>query len=1035
MKKFFTVISLILLFCLKLVALTGPLSKEKDLRLVQTKWFDIIYPKRAEQMAAMLYENADQIYEEVAGFMCTTQSFRIPVVIAPAVEAPNAFFNPFPYNHIVLYDTSTVGTANLQVYSNQFLSIFRHELTHAVTFNMKNDFWSAAGRVFGDAAALGYLSISTGLAEGPTVSSESAQGEGRLNDEYSKHAVKQAKIEGKFPSYFDSQGCSTMLPVGHPYFFNGAFVQYLQKKYGLEPYAKFWYYTVNAQKGRLKRRFKAAFGVDIRTAWKDFEETYPVPEVLSNPVHAKLVQDFFEPASNDYSRYNNQGACYASLCACEKGIFFLEEKSGRVLFVERAALNAEPERTLAEQKNKSHQKIKPQVLVTMPSAYEVNCSQDGRFAVISYYSTARSTVKARVAVYDTSTRKLHKIKIDGLKAGSVLCRDGECYLVAAKYETPYNTIQVFKLNDIENKVNPTLAAKLVLPLNTSVQNFVPLAEGDTRFACVYKEEMNYSVGVCAFDENKAEIQLLSKFSIPEERCVIRSLSLSQDDKSVLYFSWAKPDTLPRAGSLNLKTGSLSLGTRDLSGGIFTPVFINGELIYVGSFYEQHRLLCLPEGMNSEIMATIADKADKLPEPEAGFSVKTDSLSANETLLSEKFKPYKYYTKGVFLPLGLYQTEFFGINESHQSSYNTSFLGASYLTSNPWNNLKDDLYLLTCGYNILDSSFGFEFRMLKGTDTSLLNTTTSLKTEFDSNGWKQSGAIFEATSSIPFGTISNLILAGKTRAMFGRQDNVVSDSLIENLLFNQPGTLFGLTKATDSTVYYSLSEIVGVGYSNIHKTGSGVYQKLGFKTQLSAGFWYYGGFGDAEKNGKDGKGSCVFELANMWSVYIPQLLPVINEHRYTVNLPSRIDVKLFPGASTYAYSGATKNDVGRSLVDFETETVLFAYEVQKSIPFFTGLYLNSITLSGGYAASLLCPSGYSKTGFSFSNLNYYMNLLSDGKLLYFNSVYLRFMTNCSPNIGRLAGYFNFNFYSQFTYAFHNKGFNDGFLVSVGMNGGF
>jgi hypothetical protein len=190
-KKLITALLLTLL-CAAMSAHGGMLSGEKKLRVVKTQWFDIIYPERCETSAAILYEKADGVYEEVTAQYGLTPAFRMPVVITPAVDQFNAFWTAVPYNHIAIYDTGSSGSSELAVFSETLLSTFRHELTHAVTFNMKNGFWRAMGKVFGDEFAPGMLTVTTGMAEGATVASESAAGEGRLNDEYAKHYVKQA---------------------------------------------------------------------------------------------------------------------------------------------------------------------------------------------------------------------------------------------------------------------------------------------------------------------------------------------------------------------------------------------------------------------------------------------------------------------------------------------------------------------------------------------------------------------------------------------------------------------------------------------------------------------------------------------------------------------------------------------------------------------------------------------------------------------------------------------------------------------------
>ena len=189
----------VILFCFNLFSLfsyDGIMTGEKNLKVLQTKWFDIVFPESSEQSAIILYQNADSIYQELAEIYGFPLQFRMPVVLTSKVEQMNAYWSAVPYNHIVIYDTALID--DLAVFSENLLSTFRHELTHAYTYNLKNKFWRGVG-FFGDLINPSYLFITSGWAEGATLTSESAGGEGRLNNEFAMQMVKQAKLENKFP--------------------------------------------------------------------------------------------------------------------------------------------------------------------------------------------------------------------------------------------------------------------------------------------------------------------------------------------------------------------------------------------------------------------------------------------------------------------------------------------------------------------------------------------------------------------------------------------------------------------------------------------------------------------------------------------------------------------------------------------------------------------------------------------------------------------------------------------------------------------
>ena len=165
----------------------------------------------SEKSAEVLYENADGIFTELSNLFGLLHTFRLPVVISPAQDEFNAYYSSAPFSHIVMYDT--VPPESFAVFSETLLSTFRHELIHAVTYNLHNNFWTKVKKIGGDTYNPALLTITSGWAEGASVSVESSGGEGRLNSEYHKQLVRQAKIEGKFPRFSEVQGARDVYPV------------------------------------------------------------------------------------------------------------------------------------------------------------------------------------------------------------------------------------------------------------------------------------------------------------------------------------------------------------------------------------------------------------------------------------------------------------------------------------------------------------------------------------------------------------------------------------------------------------------------------------------------------------------------------------------------------------------------------------------------------------------------------------------------------------------------------------------------------
>lgn len=73
----------ILLFCLCFSAWA---KNNNSLYVVQTKWFEIIYPQKCKKSVQILYENADRIYEEVTNQYGLQPSFKMPIQVLPMLR-------------------------------------------------------------------------------------------------------------------------------------------------------------------------------------------------------------------------------------------------------------------------------------------------------------------------------------------------------------------------------------------------------------------------------------------------------------------------------------------------------------------------------------------------------------------------------------------------------------------------------------------------------------------------------------------------------------------------------------------------------------------------------------------------------------------------------------------------------------------------------------------------------------------------------------------------------------------------------------
>lgn len=984
-----------------LYAYSGKMTGEKNIRIIKTEWFDIIYPERCQATAAIFYENADRVYGEVTAEYGLTPRFRMPLVIVPAVENFNAFWTAVPYNHIVLYDTSFSGASELAVFSETMLSVFRHELTHAVTYNMKNGFFFAIDKVLGDYFVPGMATVTTGMAEGATVAYESSMGEGRLNDEYAKHYVKQAKIEGKFPSYHDVSGSSDVTPGGAPYYFNGAFHKWLQDKYGLEPYAEFWYSVVNLKHFTIQKCFRKAFGVKLKAAWKEFVAEYEVPDLATDPVKAGNAEPLIK----------SEGNLFTLLSAGGNKIVWADNYGRRVFYAD-----------LAEGQNSLP--LKAHFLFALDNLSNVGISVDGRFITATYMSGNSAFERSRVKIYDMENGSMFSVKETGLKEAAVIPGNGGYYLIGQKYENSTYSISLSKIvmkegrgakagSDLDSGAGRIdhLEPLYCLPQKAEVNPFYFTTYKDGTFTFIKKAGLDYSICTCNLDGSVCE-----EFFFPKDRRIsVRSLSASAGD-TVLYFSYAEPGTMPRLGKLDTESGIIYLGKTDLSGGIFSPVKYKDTALYIGKFYRQNKVLALKSLEQFEEVEVDRDfAAAGMDFADADSSLPSPSLSSStqSSLASEKFNPLPYLARGMLLPLSQYESDYFGRNAGYKLSANQFPFGLTYITGAPWTDGAASLYQVTAGWNLLSNSVGAALTIKNGTDSGFFTYNLTVKSEFDPKGWKQSGGNLDLGLSFTIGNISNIKISNSAGAYCGRQDaRLQSLTLLDPYMFWVPGNI-GKAISKDDSVYYELIDTVKLQYSNITRVGQGRYEYAGFALSLALSGRY-----DSMFNAPQTVYVKSANLAAGLKIRLPRLLPFSSKTGFTWNLPVTLDYILLPSSSIYGYA-CRDTYRGMPFFDGRVETVLFGVDVQKAIPFLEALFVNDLYISAGYA----CTGDAAhvvKSGFQPFNLGTYYSSLFDGKGFYYDSVYLKTGIEFTPNIGLFAkSSAKMNLFAAYVFILHGE----------------
>lgn len=948
----------------------GVMAGEKNIQVIKTQWFDIIYPPGSSRSAAVLAAKADGIYREVAGQFRTGPWFRIPVVITPAPDEFNGYFSIYPYNHIVLFDT--VPTESMAVFSDTILSVFRHELAHAVTYTMKNKFWQTVGTFMGDIYNPAVLTVTTAFAEGASVTAESTAGEGRLNDQYSRQMILQAKVEGLFPGWADIQGAKDKYPAGsESYYFGAAFAHWLQETYGMEKYAQYWYRAVNLKSLTYFTAFSKVYGLKIETAWTQFRNSVRVPDIPADPLSEQGYGDLFaqpgtsgEPAGSR-AKENDRGSLYRSLTGSRTGIAWLDKTSSSVWYSGFS----------------DGRYGKPEKILTRYDISRISLSRDGNFLAVSFTDAAGAVSRNRVGVYDIKRKKWSVLQEKGLRDAAIIQTATTYYVAAVVTHSQYADIKFYKF---EGNLRRITATGKIIHNQYQAQSFSLTDCGNGRLAFIYKDNMIWTVRVCTIEDGT-----VGEYSLPYKHAVIRNLSCSSGiGKTELLFSYTGPDTLPRLGRLQLLENDavFFLQQTDVSGGIYYPVPFGAQIAYIGTFYRDSRLLTVDPGR----LQFEKNPAGYRLLPAAAKETEPDATQIHLPSEPEKYNPLAYYTKGSIIPLAGAASKV--ISDGELESVSLPVLGLTYVSSNPWTTA---LFTATAGYDLLRNSVLGSAALAGGTATSLFSYQLQGQTEFDRRGYKQAYASATADSELPLGNITSVTLAGTAVAFEGRQSlaELPADSRKQ---VETVSDFAGLYENPDKTSYIYTGNKFSAGISTLHSSGPGTYETTGCSVTGTYMIHYSG-----KTESSFDRPALYQNLSAETSFHLPGLLPVTCTYGKTYNLPAALSLTLFP-SSSYFLSG-------------NTAIVLYSAEIQKGIPGIAALYCNRITLQTGYAGNF----SYGTAGsWDFLKMPELTDKFLSGSMNYYDTVNLTGILTLTPNIGTFArSSFRFNLSAAVLYRIH------------------
>jgi len=921
-KYFLTVFKkatiVIFLYFLTIPIQASQISNISDAHVIQTEHFDFIFATESTNTAKTLALVAEDYYKEIAKKLeVPTITLHLPVVITSESDELNGYFTTFPYNRIVIYDT-VAPSGNLEVFSNTVCSVFYHELTHAISLNIRSSFWDGMASVFGDVISPSFLlNNPTSFTEGVTVSYESAYGEGRLNDAFSTHCIQQAKIENCFPSLYDITGARDIYPSGSlPYIFGGAFSSYLQKTYGQEKYAEFWHESGKLHFFKLYAGIlKKVYGKTANKLWNEFYESIKVPKNIMYPHTVLESMASKNTIENVPVRSFPKNLCTKQTAESGPLLLWQDASTGDVY----GAVKKDPFSIPVAQK-----------ICSSTLSEHISLAQNANYFTISGY-TQDEKPQNITQIYEITgfsnklVAKFTGVSIPELRDASIITSPStaledikqnlnEIYVAGIQTKSQDAVLVVYSVN------LDTKAIKEVSHLNFG-KNQVAFFPSDAKNGTVLfllKDKLDWSIAVYNLESKKITIfptnLHIKKMSVCENTIL---LSCAQKkDGYPIYATLDVEDLLHACNQTAVQgwcgdtatdplwTGEYkTAGTAKLteyrqiySGGVYEPVLYGeNEIYFVSHFYDNWQL--------SVISTEKQGDKQKITLQATSFSnalVATDTLST-DIFTIKPYKPFSYLTKGVFLP-------FSGVT-LHSTLYkSTDFipLGLSWMTMDP---TEHCLVLAGAGYDFIHK---------------YVTTSFSAESLNSYNNWSFDSLYQMKESSFQGlgvrGELSHFKPIGLTN-WYSSADDTINFAYYLN---NTTASNFEYTNLFTNTTSAGL---VWKKY-----TGVSHFQYLRFASLLGSDIEY--DFNDEEPE---------WYSNAIVSAHFPQILPFESPKNLTVNIPLTILFKYY--VPLLGYSDTDEYSYVLKEYGWESTAVLFSTEIQKGIPYLN-FYARRLTLDAG-----------------------------------------------------------------------------------------
>ncbi len=555
---------------------------------ISTKYFDIIYSLESKDSAFYLSTFADSTFERLNSFLKSKHKERITVIITPDAELENGMTSIAPFTHIILLDYH-INTSwfNEKEY---FKDLFTHELTHAISLNIKSSLFEVLSTIFGNYMTPN-ITMPEFMIEGVAVSFESLEGNGRVFDPAVREELKQDILENCFKDPAQASGAYDLYPRGNVYYYyGGLFNHYIQEKYGMDKYALLWLRNGGNFPYTLPLVFKDVYGISILKEWNNFKDSLKV----NGPIDTN---------TNIIFPFNVKKKTIISSPVLSSGKIFYDDG-----FEDAIMVYDIKERKVAK-------------LLDMDG--DIAVSGDGSRLLIKGSTMVNGVYKTVTRVYDIKNKKYLSKKIETIGEANFFNND----IVAVKSRTHKTDLVLIK----ENGDMKTLFSGSE---DISLRNPVQYSDNEIVFLLIDK-------GIRKISKYNIDTGEVSVFDIPAD--YIGRIGV-YDGK--IIFSYNNDYTFYKLGIID--KDRVFLQTNNISGGVFDPMIDGDSIYYTGSFSEGNSILKYPENLDHLDGIITNYRLDKY---ETKYSENEENKIVNNStnLKIRDYNPLLYFLPHLWVP--------------------------------------------------------------------------------------------------------------------------------------------------------------------------------------------------------------------------------------------------------------------------------------------------------------------------------------------------------------------------------------------------